>query len=117
MDCGELVCGPDSKDNEKDEAGQIDGAASAKTGDAAEIDHRDVDEPHREGEEDLGVAEVGGADGGLGDERADEEACGHAREAEEESLEGDLVGGFERRKPGEGGGFLLEAALLNEVKE
>ena len=37
---------------------------------------------------------------------ADEQAGGHAGEAEEEGLEGDLVGGFERREPGEGGGLL-----------
>ena len=61
---------------------------------AADVDHRDVDEPHGEGEEDLGVAEVGGADGVLGDERADEQAGGHAGQAEEEGLEGDLVEWF-----------------------
>lgn len=83
----------------------------------ADVDHHDVGEPHGEGEEDLGVAEVRRADGGLGDERADEQAGGHAGKAEEERLEGDLVGGFERREPGEGGRLLFEAALLNQVQE
>jgi len=34
--------------------------------------------------------------GGLGDERADEEACGHAGKAEEEGLLGDLIDRLER---------------------
>ena len=70
VDGGELVGGPDGEDDEEDEAGEIDGAASAQAGVAADEDHRDVGEPHGEGEEDLGVAEVGGADGCLGDERS-----------------------------------------------
>ena len=112
-----MVGGPDGEDDEEDEAGEIDGAASAKAGVAADVDHADVGQPHGEGEEDFGVEEVGCADGLLGDEGADEEAGGHAGEAEEEGLEGDLVGGFEGWKPGEGGGLLLEAALLNQVEE
>ena len=88
---------------------------------AADVDHDNVDEPHCEGQEDFGIAEVGGADGHLCNERADEKACRHAREAEEKGFEGDLVQdfewGFERREPGEGGGFLLEAALLNQVEQ
>jgi hypothetical protein len=102
VDRGELVCGPDGKDDEKDEAGEIDGAASAEAGDAAKVDHRDVDEPHGEGEKDLGIAEVRGAYRDLGDERSDEQTGGHAGQTEEESLQSDLVGGFQRRKPGEG---------------
>ncbi len=117
MDGGELVGGPDGEDDEEDEAREIDGAASAEAGVAADVDHADVGQPHGEGEQDLGVEEVGCADGLLGDERADEEAGGHAGQAEEEGLEGYLVGGFEGWEPGEGGGFLLEAALLNQVQE
>ena len=83
---------------------------------AADVDHRDVGKPHGEGEEDLGIAKVRRTDGDLGDERADEEAGGHAGKAEEERPEGDLVGGFERWEPGDGGGFLFEAALLDEVE-
>ncbi len=101
----------------EDEAGEIDGAASAKTGVAADVDHRDVDEPHGEGEKDFGIAEVGWADGGLGDERADEQAGGHAGQAEEERLEGDLVGSFQGRERRQGGGFLFQAAFLNEVEQ
>ena len=100
MNGGELVSGPDSENDEKDKAGEKDGAASAKAGDAAEVDHRDVDEPHGEGEEDFGIVEVGGTNGYLGDKRADEEPGGHARQTEEEGLKCDLVGGVERRKPG-----------------
>jgi len=114
---GELVGGPYGEDDEEDEAGEIDGFTSAKTGVAADVDHADVGEPHGEGEQDLGVEEVGRTDGLLGDEGTDEEAGGHAGEAEEEGLEGDLIGCFERGKPGESGGFLLEATLLNEVEE
>jgi hypothetical protein len=55
------------------------------------VDHRDVDEPHGEGQEDLGVTEVRRAYGDLGDKRADEEAGGHAGKAEEQGLLGDLV--------------------------
>ena len=117
MDGGELVCGPDGEDDEEDEAGEIDGAAATQACRAADVDHGDVGQPHGEGEEDLGVSEVGGTDGGLGDERADEQAGGHAGEAEEEGFEGDLVGCLERREPGEGGRFLLEAALLNEIQK
>ncbi len=51
---------------------------------AADEDHADVGDPHSEGEEDLGVEEVAGTDGLLGDEGADEQADGHAGEADEE---------------------------------
>jgi hypothetical protein len=91
VDCGELVCRPDGEDDQEDEAGEIDGAASAQPGVTANVDHGDVGQPHGEGEEDLGIAEVRGSDGGLGDERADEETGGHAGQAEEERLEGDLI--------------------------
>ena len=117
MDNGELVCGPDGEDDEEDEAGEIDGAAPTQTGRTANVNHGDVGEPHGEGEKDFGVAEVSGPDGGLGDERADEQAGSHAGEAEEEGLESYLVGGFEGRKPREGGRFLLEATLLNQVQQ
>jgi len=113
VDGGELVCGPDGEDDEEDEAGEIDGAASAETGVTADVDHCDVGQPHGEGEKDLGVAEVRRADGGLRDERADEQAGGHAGEAEEEGFESDLISCLERWEPGEGGGFLFEAALLD----
>jgi hypothetical protein len=72
VDGGELVRGPDGEDDQEDEAREIDGAAAAQTCRAADVDHGDVAQPHGEGEEDFGVAEVGGADGGLGDKRADE---------------------------------------------
>jgi len=103
VDDGELVGSPDGEDYEEDETGEVDGATSAEAGVAADIDHANVGEPHGEGEENLGVEKVGGADSLLGDERADEEAGGHARETEEKGPESDLVGGFERRKPGNGG--------------
>jgi len=108
-----LIGSPDGEDDEEDEGGEIDGAASADTGGAANVDHCDVGEPHGEGQKDLGVAEVRGTDSSLRDEGADEQASGHAGKAKEEGLESDLVGGFERGEPGEGGGFLFEAALLN----
>ncbi len=94
MDGGELVCCPYGEDDEEDEAGEIDGAAATQTCRAADVDHGDIGQPHGEGEKDFGVSEVGGADRGLGDERADEEAGGHARETEEEGLKGYLVGCF-----------------------
>ena len=50
MDFGELVCGPDGEDDQEDKAGEIDGAASTESGVATDVDHRDVDEPHGEGE-------------------------------------------------------------------
>ncbi len=117
MDSAELVRGPDGEDDQEDEAGEINGAAAAETGVAADVDHRDVGQPHSKGEENLRVEEVGGTDGLLGDEGADEETGGHAGEADKEGLEGDLVYDFERWKPREGGGLLLEAALLDEVEE
>ncbi len=112
-----MVGSPDGEDDEEDEAREVDGASSAKTGVAADVDHANVGQPHGEGEQDLGVKEVRWTDGLLGDEGADEETGGHAGQAEEEGLEGDLVRGFEGREPGESGILLLEAALLNEVKE
>ena len=66
VDDRELVGGPDGEDDEEDEAGEIDGAAAAEAGDAADVNHRDVGEPHGKGEQNLGVAEVGGADGAAG---------------------------------------------------
>lgn len=83
----------------------------------ADVDHCNVDEPHGEGEKNLGVAEVGGAHRGLGDERANEQAGRHAGEAEEKRLEGDLVNCFQRRKPGARGEFLFQAPLLNEIEQ
>src|SRR5260370_11256626 len=115
VDSGELVGGPDGEDEEEDEAGEVDGSSSAEAGDAANVDHGDVDEPHGEGEEDFGVSEVGGADGGLRDERADEEGGGHAGETEEEGLLGDLGDRVERGGPCGGGGDLFEAAPPRQV--
>ena len=40
VDGRELVGGPDGEDDEEDEAGEIDGAASAQAGVAADVDHR-----------------------------------------------------------------------------
>lgn len=117
MDGGELVGGPDREDDEEDEAGEIDGAASAQARVTANKNHAAVGDPHGEGEEDLGVAEVGGAVGLLGDERTEEQAGGHAGETEKEGLEGDLVSGFEGREPGERGSLVLEAAFLDEVEQ
>ena len=71
MHDGELVGRPDGEDYEEDEAGEVDGATSAEAGLAANVDHANVGEPHGEREEDLGVEKVGGANGLLGDERAD----------------------------------------------
>ena len=104
---GKLICGPDGEDEEEDEAGKVDRSASAEADDAADVDHRDIDEPHGESEEDLGVAEVRRTYGGLGYKRTDKEAGGHAGKSEEEGLLGDLIDRLERRKPGEGGGFLF----------
>jgi hypothetical protein len=91
VDGGELVGGPDGEDDEEDEAGEVYGSSSAEAGDAADVNHRDVDEPHGKGEENLGVAEVGCSNGDLGDERANEKTCRHAGEAEEQGLLGDLI--------------------------
>ena len=68
MDGRELIGGPDGENDKKDEGREIDSAASAKTGDAADVDHCDVGKPHGEGEDDLWIAEVGGANGDLRDE-------------------------------------------------
>jgi hypothetical protein len=84
---------------------------------SADKDHQDVDQPHGEGKEDLGIAEVGWADGGLGDERPDEQAGCHARKTEEEGPEGDLVRGFERWERRESWRFPFEAALLDEIEQ
>ncbi len=73
-----MVGGPYGEDDEEDEAREIDGSATAEAGVAADVDHTDVSQPHGEGEQNLGVEEVGWADGLLGDERADEQAGGHA---------------------------------------
>lgn len=100
MDRRELIGRPNREDDKEYKAGKIDGAASAQTGVAANEDHRDVGQPHGEGEEDLWITEVAGTHGDLGDERADEQAGGHAGEAEEQSFQGNLIGGFERREPG-----------------
>jgi hypothetical protein len=117
VDGRELIRGPNNENDEEDKGGEIDRAASTEAGGTADVDHCDVGEPHREGEEDLGIAEVRGADCGLCDERADEQAGGHARKAEEERLEGDLIGGFEWGKPRQRGEFFLEATLLNEIEQ
>ena len=111
----ELVRRPDGEDDEEDEAGEIDRASPAQAGVAADEDHSDVGQPHGEGEQHLWVEKVRRPDGLLGYDGADEQAGGHARKAEEESSEGYLVSGFQRRKPGEGRGLSLEAALLNQV--
>ena len=91
MDGRKLVCGPYREDDEEDEAGEVNGASSTQTCRAANVDHCDIGEPQCEREEDLGVAKIGCADRDLGDKGADEESGGHARQAEEEGLEGDLV--------------------------
>ena len=64
MHDGQLVGGPDCENDEEDEAGKIDRAASAQAGVATDVDHRNVDNPHGEREEDFGVGEEGRA-GGL----------------------------------------------------
>ena len=106
MDGGELVGGPDGEDDEEDEAREIDGAASAKAGVAANVDHAGCRRAtwRRRGEFWGRGSRMGQQ--WLGDERADEQTCGHAGEAKEESLEGDLIGGFEWRERREDGGFL-----------
>ncbi len=114
---GELIRGPDGEDDEEDKAGEIDGTASAEAGVAADEDHGDVGQPHGEGEQDFGIEEVRRPDSLLGNDGADKQAGSHAGQAEEQGFKGNLVGGFERREPGEGGGFPFEAALLNEVQE
>lgn len=118
MDSGELVGGPDTEDNHEDEAGEIDGTASAEAGVAADVDHSDVSKPHGEGQEDLGVAEVRCAVGDLREERAHQQAGCHAWKAEEQRLEGDGVDGGERWQLDTAGaeGLRLEAALLNQVE-
>lgn len=83
MDGGELVGCPYSEHNEKDEARKIDGATSAQTGMAADVDHRYVSEPHRKGEKYLRIAEVARAHRRLCDERSDKQTCCHAGEAKE----------------------------------
>jgi hypothetical protein len=117
VDGGELVGSPDRENDEEGEAGKVDGATPAQAGVAADEDHEAVGQPHGEGEEDLGIEEVMRPDGLLSDPGADEEAGGHAGKAEEEALEGDLVGGLERREPGEAGGLALETALLHEIEQ
>ena len=53
----------------------------------------------------------------MRNQRTDEQAGRHAREAEEQRLQCDLVGGLERREPLVAGlSFGLEAALLHEVE-
>ena len=115
----ERVRRPHGKHDEEDEAGEIDGAASAKTAVAADEDHQHVGDPHGDGEKNFGVGEEGGADGLECDDRADEKAGGHAWETEEQSFEGDLVEDFERWQEAAAGGgaLLLEAALFDEIKQ
>lgn len=117
MNGGELVGGPDGDDDEEDEAGEVDGAASAQAGVTPDEDHEAVGEPHGEGEKDLGIVEVGGADGLFGEGGADEQAGGHAGEAKEEGLEGHLVDGLERRQAGECRLLRLETVLLDEIED
>jgi len=82
-------------------------------------DHQHVGDPHGEREQDFGVCEECGADGLECDDGADEQASGHAGQAEEQRLEGDLVDGFERRKEAARscGTLLLEAAFLKEIEQ
>ena len=40
VDSGELICGPDGEDEEEDEAGEVDGSASAEAGDAPDVDQQ-----------------------------------------------------------------------------
>jgi hypothetical protein len=116
---GELVRRPDAKDDEEDEAGEKDCAFAAQAGVTADVNHADVGEPHGEGEEDFGVCEVAWAVGDVGEERADEQAGGHARESEEQGAEGDGVDGFKRGELDAGGcdGFGFEARFLHEIEE
>ena len=48
MNDGELISSPDGENDEEDETGEIDGAASTKAGVATDVDHADVGEPHGE---------------------------------------------------------------------
>ncbi len=46
VDCGELVGRPHGEHDEEDEAGEVDGAASAETAVSADEDHQHVGDPH-----------------------------------------------------------------------
>ena len=113
---GEEVCRPDSENNKKDKGGEIDGATTAQTGMPTDVDHADVGDPEGKGEQNLGIGKVGEADCLLGEGGADEEPGRHAGQAEEETFQAKLIGGFERRQAAQGGLLVLEAALLNEIK-
>jgi hypothetical protein len=117
MDRGELVGGPDGQNDEEDKAGEIDGSASAQAGVPADVDHKDINEPHGKGEKDLWIAEVGWPDSCLGDERANEQTGGHAGKSEEKGPESDLVGCFQRRERRKHRGFLFKTPLLNEIEQ
>ncbi len=114
----ERVRGPDGEHHDEDEAGEIDGTASAEAGVATDEDHEHVSKPHGDREQHFRVCEEGRADGLKSEHGADKQTGGHAGQTEAESVEGDLVEGFERRQPGD---FLcslgLESALFYEIEQ
>ena len=85
----------------------------------ADEDHQHVGDPHGEREEHFGVGEESWADGLQRDHGADEEAGGHAGQAEAEGVMGDLIKRFQGREQGSFGGrsLELELAFLDEIQQ
>ncbi len=122
MDHAELVGCPDGEHDQQNGSGEICGAAAAEAGGVADKEQQDVDGPHDEGGDDLGIAEVGCAEGGiLREDGADDEADGHAGEAEEQRGVGDALKVVQGWEPVEGrgtgaGGLGFDTALLYEIE-
>ena len=73
---------------------------------ATNEDHGAVGDPHRKGKQYLGIEKVAGTHCLLGDQRADKQTAGHARQAEEKTLQSDLI-----RRPPAGGSHGMVGAL------
>ncbi len=120
------VRGPDAEHKDQDCTGEVGGFAAAQTGRLAEEQEQDVQHPHGERSQHLGIEEVGSAERGfLDQDRAEDEADRHARKAEEEHRVGDAFEGVEWRQPVErspaGGAWSfelgLQTALCNEIED
>jgi len=126
VDAADDVGGPDADHEDQHSAGEVRGFTAAETGGPAKEDEEDVESPHDEGCENLGIEEVGGPERGfLHEHGTKDEADGHAGETKKQHGVGNPLEGIERRKPVGGRAadvfkvleLGLEAVFKHQVKE